>query len=54
VDDEPLLREITKVVLEGIGYEVLTASNGLEGLDALSNFPPDVIISDLNMPRMSG
>ena len=54
VDDEPLLREISKVVLEGIGYEVLTASNGLEGLDALSKFPPDIIISDLNMPRMSG
>src|SRR5579859_7050972 len=54
VDDEPLFREISKVVLEAIGYEVLTTADGLEGLDALSKFSPDVIISDLNMSRMSG
>ena len=41
-------------MLESQGYEVLTAADGLDGLHALSKSLPDVIISDLNMPRMSG
>ena len=54
VDDESSIREITKPLLESQGYEVLTAADGLDGLLALSKSLPDVIISDLHMPRMSG
>jgi CheY-like chemotaxis protein len=54
VDDEPLIRETAKMILEGEGYEVLTAADGLEGLHSLSKSLPDLIISDLNMPRMTG
>ena len=54
VDDEPSIRETAGVVLGSEGYEVLTAADGLDGLHALSKSLPDVIISDLNMPRMSG
>jgi CheY-like chemotaxis protein len=54
VDDESSLREVTRAILESQGYEVLTAADGLDGLSALSESLPDVIISDLNMPRMSG
>lgn len=54
VDDEPSIREIAEQVLESEGYEVLTAANGVDGLQALSKSLPDVIISDLNMPQMSG
>ena len=54
VDDEPSICEIAGQILEGEGYEVLTAKDGLEGLNALSKSLPDLIISDLNMPRMSG
>jgi len=54
VDDEPSTRESTGIILESEGYEVLTASDGLDGLHALSKSLPDLIISDLNMPRMSG
>ncbi len=54
VDDEPSLRETARVMLERGGYEVLTVADGLDGLHALSKSLPDVIISDLNMPRMSG
>jgi len=54
VDDEPAVRETTQIILEREGYEVLTAADGLEALDALSNSLPDLIISDLNMPRMTG
>jgi CheY-like chemotaxis protein len=54
VDDEPSLRETAALILENDGYEVLTAADGVDGLQALSKSLPDLIISDLNMPRMSG
>jgi CheY-like chemotaxis protein len=53
-DDEPSTREAAGAILESQGYEVLTVADGLDGLRALSRSLPDVIISDLNMPRMSG
>ena len=54
VDDEPSIRETAALILESEGYEVLTAADGVDGLHALSKSLPDLIISDLNMPRMSG
>ena len=54
VDDEPSICEIAGQILQGEGYEVLTAKDGVDGLNALSKSLPDLIISDLNMPRMSG
>jgi CheY-like chemotaxis protein len=54
VDDEPSIRETARQILESESYEVLTAADGLDGLHALSKSLPDLIVSDLNMPRMSG
>lgn len=54
VDDEPSIRDAAGAILGSQGYEVLTVADGLEALHALSKSLPDVIISDLNMPRMSG
>ncbi|MGB7620731.1 MAG: response regulator [Terriglobia bacterium] len=54
VDDEPSMREAVSEILALQGYEVLTARDGLDALDRLVLFLPDVIISDLMMPRMSG
>jgi len=54
VDDEPSIRETARMILEGEGYEVLTAADGVEGLHSLSKSLPDLIISDLSMPRMTG
>src|ERR1017187_5282117 len=54
VDDQYLVRETSRQMSESGGYEVLTAADGLDGLHALSKSLPDLIISDLNMPRMSG
>lgn len=54
VDDEPSIREALREILESRGYEVLTAEDGLDGLHGLSKSLPDLIISDLNMPRMTG
>jgi two-component system response regulator MprA len=54
VDDEPSVRESSSMVLASEGYEVITAEDGLDALDKLAEATPDLIISDLRMPRMSG
>lgn len=54
VDDEPGFAELLRDLLEMDHYEVVTAENGEEGLEKLKTFTPDVIISDIVMPRMSG
>lgn len=54
VDDEPCLRDLGKMLLEAQGYEVRCAEDGFEGLAALKQSLPDIIISDLQMPNMSG
>lgn len=54
VDDEPSICEIAGRTLQSEGYEVLTAKDGVDGLNALGKSLPDLIISDLSMPRMSG
>jgi hypothetical protein len=53
VDDEPSVRITGAAVLEAAGYEVLTASDGLEGLHALDEALPDLIISDLRIPTIA-
>ena len=54
VDDEESIRELHARLLQGAGYEVVTAENGFDALLKLKHFVPDIIISDLNMPKMSG
>jgi len=54
VDDEAALRDVGKMLLEAQGYEVLCAEDGFEGLAALKQSLPDIIISDLRMPNMNG
>ncbi len=54
VDDDPLIRKLTSGYLVAAGYVVRTAEDGLDGLAKLRAGLPDLIISDLNMPRMSG
>lgn len=55
VEDDESLSFIVKGSLELTGsYEVFVASNGKEGLEAYVSFKPDVIVSDIEMPEMSG
>ncbi len=54
VDDESIIRQTGAAVLGSQGYEVLTAENGLAALHCLDQSLPDIIISDLRMPEMSG
>lgn len=54
VDDEADLLEIVTDRLEGAGYRVLTARDGLEALERVRATRPACIILDLKMPRISG
>lgn len=54
VDDERIQRELISDIMRSEGYEVLTARDGLDALNCLVEPLPNLIISDLNMPRMSG
>ena len=54
VDNEPCIRESLATLLSSGGYGVVTAENGFDALLQLRRLLPDVIISDLNMPQMSG
>ena len=54
VDDEQDIRKIVSFLLKNWGYEVLTANNGLEGLELLEKEIPDLILLDVSMPKMTG
>ena len=54
IDDDPDMRIGVKVALEVEGYAVTTASSGAEGIDRASEFLPDIIVLDVEMPGMGG
>jgi DNA-binding response OmpR family regulator len=54
VDDEALLREILRRQLTELGHEVLLANNGRMALEIAERERPDVVVSDINMPEVSG
>lgn len=54
VDDDPSIRESLAMVLVSAGYDVSTAHDGFTALLQLRRTLPDLIVSDLNMPEMSG
>jgi len=54
VDDELDMLMAIKLRLEASGYEVATATDGLEGLNAARKLKPDIIILDIMLPKMNG
>jgi PAS domain S-box-containing protein len=54
VDDDDSMREIVERTLHGAGYQVATAANGNEGLEAVEARSPGLIVLDLMMPEMDG
>lgn len=53
-EDHADSREMLAVMLEMDGYRVVRAQDGVEALDLAQNDVPDLIITDVNMPRMNG
>lgn len=54
VDDDPEIREAIGLILEANGYKVVSAQDGLDGLNKLKEEKPDLMVLDLLMPRLDG
>ena len=54
VDDEPRFVRLLEANLTSAGYEVLTASNGLEAVDKVAEEKPDLVLLDVMMPELNG
>jgi len=54
IDDEAHIRHVIEVKLKNRGYQVITASNGRQGLDLIYSQQPDAVVTDINMPIMDG
>lgn len=54
VDDDVLVRNVVRLFLERAGHAVAEAADGVEALEAFDTERPDVVVTDLRMPRMNG
>lgn len=54
IDDDDILRDLMAHALTADGHEVVTAENGDAGIAAARREAPDLIVSDMNMPKMTG
>jgi two-component system, chemotaxis family, chemotaxis protein CheY len=54
VDDSASMRQMVRYTLEGAGYEVVQAADGVEALDFAKTRGVDLVLTDVNMPRMDG
>jgi len=54
IDDNPDVRDTLRWLLEGEGFEVAVAANGLEGLGVQRSAPADIVVTDIFMPEQDG
>lgn len=54
VDDSKTMREMLLLALSDAGFTVVQAEDGVHGLEVLEFTTPDVIVTDINMPRLDG
>jgi CheY-like chemotaxis protein len=54
VDDEPDIRHLLRITLEGAGYAVVEAAHGQAALEQVRCSPPQLVLTDRMMPRMNG
>jgi two-component system response regulator HydG len=54
VDDEPAIREVLEMILQSWGYDVRLASDGAEAKQLVESYDPEIVISDVVMPQLSG
>ncbi len=53
-EDDPDMRELIRALVEDLGLECVAVPDGQAALDEVAARPPDLILSDLNMPRVGG
>lgn len=54
IDDSRIIRTLLTATLEENGFAVVTAEDGVDGLEKFADATPDVVITDINMPRLDG
>jgi DNA-binding response OmpR family regulator len=54
VDDEPMILRVMRQALEKDGFQIKTAFDGKDALEKITASQPDVLITDIDMPRMTG
>ncbi len=54
VDDEPQITRVLRTALSTQGYSLRVAADGVEGMEAVHDWRPDLVITDLAMPQMDG
>jgi two-component system chemotaxis response regulator CheY len=54
IDDSRTIRNLLRVSLEGAGFEFHSACDGAEGVEVFPDVDPDVVITDINMPKLDG
>ncbi|MEX0279767.1 MAG: response regulator [Arenibacterium sp.] len=54
IDDSRTIREMLRAALTQGGFDVFVAEDGVEGIEKLPEVKPDVVITDINMPRLDG
>jgi len=54
IEDDEIQRELMSMTLKKRGYSVSTAENGVQGYDQALDAPPDLIVTDINMPGADG
>lgn len=54
VDDSPSMRMLLRAALTDLGFNVMEAEDGVHALERLEGVEPDLLITDINMPRLDG
>lgn len=54
VDDSPVARQLHSVIIKAAGYEVTEAENGYDAYEKILNNQFDLVVTDINMPKMDG
>jgi CheY-like chemotaxis protein len=53
-EDEPSIQKLVEFTLGGLAYDIRVANDGVEGLELVEQLRPDLIITDIYMPRLDG
>ncbi len=54
IEDDPTISQMYRMKFEAEGFDVQLADNGLRGVSLVDSFKPDIILLDMQMPKMSG